>query len=55
MRRLIHAWKTRLVIHPAGHFHLANSPRIFSEMAEEICVFGKIPYETKADSLVQLA
>jgi hypothetical protein len=32
-------WRTRLVLHSAGHFHLANSPRIFPEMAEEICAF----------------
>ncbi len=34
-------WGTRLVLHSAGHFHLANSPRIFPEMAEEICALAE--------------
>ena len=35
---LAQIWGARLVVHSAGHFHLANSPRIFPEIAEEVCL-----------------
>jgi hypothetical protein len=40
IERLSKTWDTKLVLHSAGHFHLANSPRVFPALAEEICVLG---------------
>jgi len=40
---LARTWDAQLVIHSAGHFHLANSPLIFPEIAEEVCRLGRMP------------
>lgn len=40
IEELARIWDTKLVIHPAAHFHLANSPRIFPQIAEEVCLLG---------------
>jgi hypothetical protein len=40
---LARKWDTRLTIHAAAHFHLANSSRIFPDLAREICEFWRLP------------
>ena len=42
IENLSETWDARLVLHSAGHFHLANSPRIFPELAREICLLGGV-------------
>jgi hypothetical protein len=42
IEKLARTWETKLVVHPAAHYHLANSSRIFPQIADEICAFGRI-------------
>ena len=37
---LANRWKTKFTVHPLAHFHLANSARVFPEIADEVCEFA---------------
>lgn len=41
IEELSQLWETRLVVHPAAHFNLTNSKRIFPQLASEICELGE--------------
>jgi hypothetical protein len=36
---LARTWDAELAVHPLAHFHLANSSRIFPQIAEEVRSF----------------
>jgi hypothetical protein len=40
--KLARTWDAKLFIHQAAHYHLANSCRIFPQIADEICAFSRL-------------